>query len=299
MMNYHQENRYSLLAHSNSLKRTSVKTIKVLFAKIYLKQTFFLIIFAFFICVCTIYQTSLSILPKFRLFFPEVPYLINTSTCQIKDWPLFDKDIWPLYQNLKNADFGCDKNAPILTIERVNFTWIHIIYPKNGGWLCNATELARKNSTDGLTLGPTVTNLQDYTNFDRDQMANKLENGRQFRWDSLKVNCESSDKTKEYSRVVPLIQHYKAKKVNANPKVNIMLLGIDSISRLNFLRHMHQTKSFFDANGFIPLLGHHKVGENSFPNILPYVSPPVFVCFYYYIFALQNVDRSPLNLLLQ
>ena len=48
-----------------------------------------------------------------------------------------------------------------------------------------------------------------------------------------------------------------------------MLIGLDSISRLNFLRHMNQTRKFLESHGFIPLLGYHKVGENSFPNVMP------------------------------
>lgn len=269
MINKYKD-RYSLFINSILLKRTLTNIVKMPFTKIRLKRVFFLFTFAFFLCAYIIYQTSFST-QKFLLFNPQLSYLINTSTCKIKEWPLFDEEILPLYTNLKNIDFSCDKNAPLLTVERVNFTWIYISYPTNAGWSCNATELARDSFTDGLTLGPTITNLETYTNFDKHQMANKLENGDQFKWDSLRVDCKSNIKSSEYSRVVPLIQHYQPKNENSSPKVNIILLGIDSVSRLNFLRHMHQTKSFFDDNGFIPLLGYHKVGENSFPNMLPYV----------------------------
>lgn len=274
-MAYKDKDKYPLLINSNFIKTTRVKIVKVPFSRVRSKRTLYFLVFAFFICATIVFQISL-LFPHLLSSVPELPFLINTPTCQVKDWPLFDEEILPLYENLKNVDFNCDKNAPLFTIQRVNFTWLYIDYSKNSNWSCNATELARNSDTDGLALGPTITNLETYTNFDRNQIKIKLKNSpyeNVSRWDSVQVDCKSSDKssnkTLKYSRVVPLVQFYQPENSNSKPKVNIILLGIDSISRLNFLRHMHQTKKIFDINGFIPLYGHHKVGENSFPNILP------------------------------
>lgn len=290
-MLYTSEDRHPLLLYMHSSNLLKIKTTSsvtknivrvVPFTRVRLKKLLLTFTFAFFTAAYIIYVTSPTSHFSFPQFLPfsfsneNLPYLINTSTCQVRDWPLFDSEILPLFENLENVEnFGCDKDGPLFTIERVNFTWIFIGFPKIGSWSCNATELARTSSSDGLTLGPTIENLEAYTNFDRYQMDEKVENGSQFRWDSVKVNCRSAikqenNKTLEYSRVVPLVQQYQPKTITAaKPKINIMLLGIDSVSRLNFLRHMHRTKAFLENKGFIPLLGHHKVGENSFPNILP------------------------------
>lgn len=53
------------------------------------------------------------------------------------------------------------------------------------------------------------------------------------------------------------------------PNFNVLLLGLDSLSRLNFLRHLPLTAAFLERQGFQSMTGHHKVGENSFPNVLP------------------------------
>lgn len=268
------------------------------FFRVHLKRTFLLFTCSFFICACIVYQiphllpplSSSVSQPINQLSKPpvstnfgsqgssasKVPYLINTEACQVKDWPLFDSEILPLFESLEN--FNCDKNAPLLTIQRLNFTWLFIDFPQNGHWSCSATELARNSSDDELQFGPTLSNLKAYTNFDQAEINYKLKKSKTFtsppKWDSVRVDCKlSSDSLnetlEEYSRVVPLIQHYQQKSSKNKPKFNIILLGIDSISRLNFLRQMKHTKAFLDAKGFIPLYGYHKVGENSFPNIFP------------------------------
>src|SRR5699024_8278865 len=120
------------------------------------------------------------------------------------------------------------------------------------------------------TVGP----LGELSNF-ANNLTNKfqLENQKFPRWDSVKVKCTEtntiSNHTSEYSRVVPLIQHYRREGQAKSIKWNVILLGIDSVSRLNFLRHMIKTKQFLEKHAFIPMYGYHKVGENSFPNILP------------------------------
>nr|XP_021186005.2 uncharacterized protein LOC110373149 [Helicoverpa armigera] len=50
---------------------------------------------------------------------------------------------------------------------------------------------------------------------------------------------------------------------------NILLLGIESMSRLNFHRTMPHTSEFLKQKGVIELLGYNKVGDNSYPNLFP------------------------------
>nr|XP_022906055.1 uncharacterized protein LOC111417886 [Onthophagus taurus] len=49
---------------------------------------------------------------------------------------------------------------------------------------------------------------------------------------------------------------------------SVLLLGLDSISRLNFHRMLPLTKSYLDATNWIEYKGYNKVGENTFPNLM-------------------------------
>ncbi|XP_049866378.1 uncharacterized protein LOC126367039 [Pectinophora gossypiella] len=50
---------------------------------------------------------------------------------------------------------------------------------------------------------------------------------------------------------------------------NVLMLGVDSMSRKNFLRTMSKTSSFLKYRGSIQLYGYNKLGDNSFPNLFP------------------------------
>lgn len=50
---------------------------------------------------------------------------------------------------------------------------------------------------------------------------------------------------------------------------NVIVMGIDAISRLNFYRTMPKTLTYLKTKGAIELLGYNKVGDNTFPNLTP------------------------------
>lgn len=53
-------------------------------------------------------------------------------------------------------------------------------------------------------------------------------------------------------------------------RLNIVIVGLDSVSRLNSLRHLKRTRHFLlDQMGAIEFYGYNKVGDNSFPNQVP------------------------------
>ncbi|XP_013201169.2 uncharacterized protein LOC106143586 [Amyelois transitella] len=54
-----------------------------------------------------------------------------------------------------------------------------------------------------------------------------------------------------------------------NNTLNVIVMGIDAISRLNFQRTMPRTFEYLRKKGAIELLGYNKVGDNTFPNLAP------------------------------
>uniref|UniRef100_A0A1I8PE49 Uncharacterized protein n=1 Tax=Stomoxys calcitrans TaxID=35570 RepID=A0A1I8PE49_STOCA len=56
---------------------------------------------------------------------------------------------------------------------------------------------------------------------------------------------------------------------NDGRKLGILLIGIDSLSRINFRRTMPETAKYLDQKGWYELRGYNKVGDNTFPNLMP------------------------------
>ena len=72
-----------------------------------------------------------------------------------------------------------------------------------------------------------------------------------------------------YTKVIPLIPELKRDSKKNENLPNILLLGIESISRLNFERHFPRAKSLVVEKEFYTLYGYNKVGDNTFPNLTP------------------------------
>lgn len=51
--------------------------------------------------------------------------------------------------------------------------------------------------------------------------------------------------------------------------MNVIILGIDSMSRLNMHRELPLTMQALKSVGAVPLLGYNKVADNTFPNLMP------------------------------
>ncbi|XP_034949580.1 uncharacterized protein [Chelonus insularis] len=53
-----------------------------------------------------------------------------------------------------------------------------------------------------------------------------------------------------------------------NKKISVLVLGLDSVSRLNFLRSMPRTEKYLRNTGWFHLKGYNKMGDNTFPNLM-------------------------------
>jgi hypothetical protein len=63
-------------------------------------------------------------------------------------------------------------------------------------------------------------------------------------------------------------RHLKQNKVNE--RLNVVMLGVDSVSRLNFMRQMLETRRYLlDALHAVELTGYNKVSDNTFVNVVP------------------------------
>jgi len=64
------------------------------------------------------------------------------------------------------------------------------------------------------------------------------------------------------------IDHNGSQPGNFSRKLSVLVLGIDSVSRLNFYRAMPKTERYLRETGWIGLKGYNKIGDNTFPNLM-------------------------------
>ncbi|XP_028039701.1 uncharacterized protein LOC114250150 [Bombyx mandarina] len=94
----------------------------------------------------------------------------------------------------------------------------------------------------------------------------------------VKVSCRHTYKTIYeqfflFTSKKPLITSISEDSIetiqNQSGGYNVIVMGIDAISRLNFHRTMPKTLAYLKKKGGLEFLGYNKVGDNTFPNLIP------------------------------
>lgn len=92
----------------------------------------------------------------------------------------------------------------------------------------------------------------------------------------IKLECPKRNYTNIHSFIVHDLEEEQAfkrvaeKKLNLNQYYNVVLVGMDTISRLNGYRQLNETLSFLkEKYKTLEFYGYNKVGENTFPNLIP------------------------------
>lgn len=93
------------------------------------------------------------------------------------------------------------------------------------------------------------------------------------KYEFIQVICKSSEKSaiiyKDHHFFVPLSNNNVNEK-ESKYKPNVMVIGIDSMSRLNFHRQMNKSVSvMLNQLKAIELFGYNKIEDNTYPNLVP------------------------------
>ncbi|XP_049823264.1 uncharacterized protein LOC109595943 isoform X2 [Aethina tumida] len=90
--------------------------------------------------------------------------------------------------------------------------------------------------------------------------------------DIVTVKCQDSFSMLIYENThspVMITEEIQTKLNNKKESaISLTLIGIDSISRLNFIRVMPKTFNFVETNDFYSLKGYNKIGDNTYPNVM-------------------------------
>lgn len=88
------------------------------------------------------------------------------------------------------------------------------------------------------------------------------------------ISCRDTqhDRTYEQPLLLPKARPDRVRSGD-NQVFNVLVLGIDALSRLNFLRQMRKTRQWLENRvGVVEMFGYNKIGENSAPNQIPMIT---------------------------
>ncbi|KAL7030043.1 hypothetical protein ACKWTF_006493 [Chironomus riparius] len=203
-------------------------------------------------------------------------YFVKTSGCRIVKMDVMSDQIKSFFPSDKPKHIKC--GVPPLTASDEKYLWI------------NVTEAELKKfynvSSDQLQCyyAP-FTRLTDYLVV-KNETLNSLHFGQRTKIDSeyIQVFCENHNQTQIYTDYHSFFpakfddetdddeNNSQAKQANPD-KYNIMILGIDSVSKLNFHRMMNKTlTTVVEELDGIELHGYNKIDDNTYPNLIPLLS---------------------------
>lgn len=200
-------------------------------------------------------------------------YFVKTQGCRIMKMDVMNDQIRSFFPTEKDKPKQIYCGPPALTDSDEKYLWINL----------TETELKKFyniSSSDQLQCFFTTFNrLTDYTVVKNDTM-NLLHFGQRSRIDSeyVQVFCENANQSQlhiDFHSFFPKSTNEGRRKIDDEKiqKYNVMILGIDSVSKLNFHRMLNlTTKTLLEDLDAIEMHGYNKVNDNTYPNLMPLLS---------------------------
>ncbi|CAG2162860.1 unnamed protein product [Oppiella nova] len=216
-------------------------------------------------------------------------YLVNTTKCQIIRWPLFDEQVMPLYINYTAYRLNCPTEMQNwISIDRFNMTGviIHNLSPHTPVQ-CFANSIKRRTYDDTTVdyMAPVpihvdsvhyfidTSDVKITCNVGTDSKSNKNQINNLIKSSLSSLRLYPNHKNQPPSLIQELQWKDSVLVDKQSPPLdelpNILFIGIDSISRVNFERHFPLTTQQLIKHNFNTLYGYNKVADNTFPNLTP------------------------------
>ncbi|XP_071143511.1 uncharacterized protein [Mytilus edulis] len=198
-------------------------------------------------------------------------FLVDTPTCKI---PLFSPFEVSIVQFLKpGKKISCNKFLPYTyedgIILRVNWTAIDQSRHKETFKYCRYQPIIRPYEAEHH-------NYYDYGDY-----SEKFDSYIEVSYEFIRVRCFNRANGKLYTNYHQFIYRkkniekskstaFEKHKAKVSETLNVMMVGVDSISRLNFKRYMRKTNAFLTNRlQAFDMMGYNKVADNTFVNIVP------------------------------
>lgn len=215
--------------------------------------------------------TTMS-LPQPRFVgFPEnynlKGFLIKTEGCRIPDMEAFDASI---KQYITDENQVVCNNATPPMIES-NLTHLYLLrtsldeygVSETSALKCCYSKFQRRKPTDEESDNKLTFNKKCIY-FNQTVRVNE---------EYVKVTCfhNGSEIYKDLFSFVPIKPEVKTNLKAKSPTsfMNVLIIGVDAVSRLNLHRQMPKTVQILKDLNAIEFYGYNKVGDNTFPNLIP------------------------------
>ncbi|XP_054922600.1 uncharacterized protein [Dermacentor andersoni] len=238
------------------LQNLPTRSLKILF-----------IAYPTFVCVLLFFEVRFIL--AYLNWVQPIGRLFDTPGCAMPLYPSFHRTIRRANETDTSLQWRCPGRRATVIYRRgsvlyMNMTRLASYYgvTKATNFVCTFREVMRNESSGvshdwGLSLGPT----------------RPLVFGRSLSEEFVAVTCAVGRRTlfTDYfllpQRKSPTL---KERVIRGERPISVLVLGIDSTSRMNFDRHMKRTRRLLTEELFaFEFLGYNKVGESSFGNQIP------------------------------
>ncbi|KAF5293097.1 hypothetical protein FQA39_LY13707 [Lamprigera yunnana] len=193
-------------------------------------------------------------------------FLVKTEGCQIPYLDPFDQSISQFI--FEERKVMCNNNKPPLM--ESNFTHIYLLDESLKAY--DVTNLSALTCCFSFfkRVVPSLTESDHKTFYSK---CIKFQNSTKISiHEFIRVTCSyMNDKIyKDFFSFAPVNSRVRSKNLlPKNKSLNVLLIGLDAVSRINLHRQMPKTVEVLQKLDAIELLGYNKIGDNTFPNLIP------------------------------
>lgn len=191
-------------------------------------------------------------------------YVIDTPGCKIPYLDPYNDEI-QIYLDKGIPPLYCWNSSPALIDS--NLTHIYVIDESKMDYVsgCNSFSCCYQPFYRREVQGKESKN---YPLFNVTMQCNTFNDSAAIKDEYIVVRC-LCDEVEVYKDFFAFVQPFQNQKQIPKKPLNVFLLGLDSMSRLNFVRNMPQTYEFLMSINALEYKGFNKVGDNTFPNLTP------------------------------
>ncbi|CAG9817110.1 unnamed protein product [Phaedon cochleariae] len=197
-------------------------------------------------------------------------FLIDTSSCKMPLFDHFSEEANRTYMYLPPIKCSEFDSLTHVTVEnntahlRIRKKYLNQYYESDEEIDCCYSYIMRAGTPDEPDVGISWTECHSFNStvtLQEDTVMVKCYLGADKIYENVHKSILISPDI--YSKLK--YSHKKQRRTKRKP-LSVILMVIDSVSRLNFQRTMPQTRNYLLGNDFVEFFGYNKIDDNTFPN---------------------------------